>query len=373
MIKKLKQTIILALIVFPIVLFGQVNYLETDSLTTINVKLVEGSDIENSQVCKVKIKDKVTEYSPYEVREYGFKNGRVYVSKEIQISDTSKRVFLERILNDKTILYLYKDQSSKLFFIEKDSNVLIKISKENMDGKSYRDQLAKVSNDCQNTSQLVQLVSYTNSSFVKFFKLYDDCKLRPFPHFKFGPTLSYESFELIQPNESRIKQINYFDFDNDRSLSAGMFIDVPIIASDFSIHSEILISKHGFSYNNNVDGNDLDFVTNLSSLKIPLLLRYTCPINKLRPFLNIGVSNLYHYRNETMIYETTMIDNTIIINDVMDTSPTNDYYLEYTLGGGLEYQLNYKNSLFFELRYSKSYVKELLGTKSINIMTGFNF
>jgi hypothetical protein len=372
--KKMKQTFIMALIVsIPILSLGQVNYFETDSSSSIGINLIDGTNIENSQVCKVKIRDKVIEYSPYEISDYGFKDGRVYVSKEIHISDTSKRVFLERLLNEKTVLYFYKEKGSKTFFLEKDSTIFNEIPKKNVDGKNYREQLAKISNNCQNTSPLAQLVSYNKNSLVKFFKLYNNCKLRPFPHLKYGPTLGYEFVDLIPPNKNQLEYINYFNLDYDGSFSVGMFFDYPIIASDFSIHTEILISKHGFSYNKTVEGKDMDFVANLSSLKLPLLLRYTYPSNKLRPFLNIGISNLYYLRDELSIYETTTNKNTIIINNVMKTSLINKDYLEYTIGGGVDYQLNCKNSVFFELRYSKSIVTEFLGTKCINIITGFNF
>ena len=370
----MKQTFIIALILsIPIISLGQVNYIATDTSSSIGVELIKGITIENCQVCRVNVKNKIIQYSPYEISEYGFKDGSIYVARDIYISDTLKRVFLERLHNDKMVLYIYKERGYKTFFIEKDSTLFNEIPKKNIDGKSYHVQLMEISKDCPSVSQVSQLAGYNKYSLVKFFKLYDNCKTRPFPHFKYGPILSYEFVKLIPSNDDQLESISYFNFDYDGSFSAGMFFDCPIYASDFSIHSEILFSKHGYSYNNLVEGKDMDFVANLSSLKIPLFLRYTIPLNSVRPFLNIGISNLYYFRDETNIYETTINANTIIINDVYTTSLINKAYIEFSIGGGFEYPLNYKNSMFFEVRYSKSKVVELLCTKGISIITGYNF
>lgn len=99
----MKYLYILFLIVFfPILAFGQNEYFSTDSITSTGIKLIDGGDLINSKLCQVKKGDKIIEYTPYEVKEFGFKDGRVYVSKEIQVSDSTIKVFLERLYEGKT-------------------------------------------------------------------------------------------------------------------------------------------------------------------------------------------------------------------------------------------------------------------------------
>lgn len=53
-----------------------------------------------------------------------------------------------------------------------------------------------------------------------------------------------------------------------------------------------------------------------------------------------------------------------------------DYQLGYVIGGGLEYKLNYKNSLFFELRYCNQYNQgnsKFIRNSAFSVLTGINF
>ena len=123
---------------------AQNGYLVTDS-TRIGMKnLFDGGDVFNAQYCKVWEFDGYTVYTPYEIKEYGFSDGRVYVSSEIQFEDTIKRVFLERLSEGKNTIYYYIRKRAETYFFEKDSASLIKIAKRDINGISYRNQLLEV-------------------------------------------------------------------------------------------------------------------------------------------------------------------------------------------------------------------------------------
>ncbi|MBT3208489.1 MAG: hypothetical protein HN704_07245 [Bacteroidetes bacterium] len=94
----MKYSHIIFLIVFiPAHSSGQNEYFATDSSKSIGINLIDGGDLTNSRMCQVKNGAQTTKYSPYELKEFGFKDGRVYISKEIQIADSSIRVFLKRL------------------------------------------------------------------------------------------------------------------------------------------------------------------------------------------------------------------------------------------------------------------------------------
>jgi outer membrane protein W len=358
----------------PILSFGQSEYFSTDSTSSYGIKLVDGGDIINSQLCQVKKGDKVLQYTAYEVKEFGFKDGRVYVSKEIQIADSSKRVFLERLEKGNTTLYYYRGKGLKTFFIQKDSTLFVEMPKQDTE-EDYSTRLLKLTEDCSNVSDACKLVNYNKKSLSKLISRYNQCELKPFPHFKYGFLIGYEFLRLI-PSSEQDDKLEYFDYKYDGGFTIGIFLDNPILVSDFSLHAELLLSKHGYSYNKLVDNKDLDFVSNFTSLNVPLLLKYAYPSNKNRPFINIGINGTYLIKNKTLLYETTINETTIEINDTEIKSMISDFQLGYVIGGGLEYKLNYKKSLFFELRYCNQYSQgdsEFLGNSTFSVLTGINF
>ena len=81
-------------------------------------------------------------------------------------------------------------------------------------------------------------------------------------------------------------------------------------------------------------------------------------------------------KNETLLFETTIKENTIEIDDPHITSLINDVQFGYNIGSGIEFKLNLKNSLFFELRYDNLYGagdSEFRGTSAFNVFTGISF
>lgn len=360
---------------FPILSFGQKEYFSTDSSTFVGIKLIDGGDLINSRLCQVKEGEKTIEYTPYEVKEFGFKDGRVYISKEIQIADSSKRVFLERLNNGETTLLYYKGKGIKTFFIQKDSTLFVEMPKRNTAGKYFSKQLLNLTKDCPNVLDACRLVRYNKKSLTKLISRYNQCEFKPFPHFKYGILIGYEFSKLI-PLDEENEDLKYLDYKYDGGFSVGLFLDQPILVSDFSLHAELFLSKHAYSYNKLVENKDLDFVANLTSLSVPLLLRYAYPSNKFRPFINVGINGAYSIKNETLLYKTTISETTIEINDTESTSLISDIQLGYVVGAGLEYKLNSNNSLFFELRYNNQYPQgdsEFLSTTVFSLLTGIYF
>jgi hypothetical protein len=367
--------IIFLILFFPIISLGQVEYFSIDSAFSVGIKLIDGGDLINSRLCQVKKGGEIIEYSPYDIKEFGFKDGRVYLSKEIQVADSSRRVFLERLLRGKTTLYYYRAKGIKTFYIEKDSSLLFELPKQNTAKEHYSKLLSYFTEDCPNVSDACKLVSYNKKSLSKLITRYNQCELKPFPHFKYGLLIGYEFSRLI-PSNNQNEDLENLQYNYDGGFSIGLFLDNPILMSDFSVHTELLYSKHGYSYNRFINNKDIDFVANLSSLKIPFLFRYAYPSNKIRPFINVGLIGTYLMKKETLLYETTIKGNTIEINDANITSLINDVQLGYSVGGGIEYKLNFKNSLFFEIRYTNQFGiedSEFLGTSGFNILTGINF
>lgn len=355
--------------------FGQTEYFTTDSIASYGVKLIDGGDLINSQFCVIKQGDKTIEYTPNEVKEFGLKDGRVYISKEIQIADSSKRVFLERLYHGNTTLYYYRGKGIKTFFIQKDSTVFVEIPKKDKTEKHYSELLFNYTTDCNIVSDACKLVSYNKKSMSKFISRYDYCELKPFSFLKHGLFFGMVQTKLVLNSSSDEVLLNTF-FKVDKNLHLGLFIDAPISASDFSVFTSMGLYQSSFSSNISSDIFATDVLINQTTLKVPLLIRYTFPSLKFRPYLNIGVNYSYNLRNESIIYIAELNDNMIQYQTPIEEDLIHDHQFGYASGMGIQYHLNYKRILFVEIRFNKEYsikFENMYNKNTLEILTGINF
>jgi hypothetical protein len=339
----------------PLTIFGQNAYISTDSTTIIGLKLVDGGEIMNSRFCQVKKKNEIIKYTPNELIEYGLKDGRIFISREIQLSDSKERVFLERLNKEGAILFYYRGKGIKSFFLEKDSSLFLEIQRHNQDNNSYTKQLMILTSDCSNVLDAVKFVRYNKKSMSKLISRYNNCELKPFPHLRYGLVLGYELANLNPSPDNLGGYVHNINFRFDGGLMIGFFLDIPILVSDFSLNTGLNFSKHGYSFNKLVGNQEFDFVANISSLKLPVLIRYTYPSNRFRPFVNLGGIMNYNIKNENLLYETTITEDFIEIDVSQNVSLIDNIQVGYSIGSGIELSLDQRSSMFLEFRYDKLY------------------
>lgn len=156
---------------------------------------------------------------------------------------------------------------------------------------------------------------------------------------------------MISQLDSPLKLLNY---KYEGAFSIGGFIDIPILSSNFSLHAEAYYSKHSYSYTLSSTMEEIDYIANIHTLNTPLLFRYTLPLSKIRPYVNAGLMYSYNFKWNNSLLQTTITDNIVTVGQI--EHPTIDnHQLGYNIGGGIEYRLNYKNSLFFDIRYSDTF------------------
>jgi len=374
--RKSRLTLIFFFFLASIVSFGQNSYYLKKESTSLGINLEVTNEVENSKFCNVYLGDSLVKYTPYEVSEYGFEQGIVYLSKEIKLNGEKKRVFLKRLHQGKMSLFYYRDKGLRTFFIEKDSSVLMELPKKDSANKNFRMNLLTFTDDCPFVENCIPFVEYRKHSLTKFIRRYNECEDRSFKYSRYGLTIGYGFAGLIKPSSVKNALINNFDLKYDGGITWGLFGDFPILNSSFSLNTELFFSKYGYSSSKIIDDVDMDLVINVSSIKMPIMIRYKLTGRKLSPFLNAGAIFVRNVQLDERLYEATITDNVIRINDNPDYSfiPVNQ--LGYTAGTGLEYRLNSRNSLFFELRYSKllQYSNtDYLNTSEFNLMTSINF
>jgi hypothetical protein len=91
---------------------AQSSYILRDSLMSLNLKLIEGTDSENANFIKVKMKkNEIAKYTPQDLKEYGLKDGRVYISKQINFKNSNQKVFLERLVRGRITIKIVENIS----------------------------------------------------------------------------------------------------------------------------------------------------------------------------------------------------------------------------------------------------------------------
>jgi hypothetical protein len=256
-------------------------------------------------------------------------------------------------------LYYYRGKTTKTFYWEKDSTKFYELPKYHKDHPeiNFRKDLEYLTGDCENVRNATKLVSYNIKSLTKLVTNYNNCVLKPFQYFRYGLLLGY-GLNKLETSTFKLNSTANINFKNEGDFLPGIFIDYPIEMSNFSLHSDLYFTKNGYSYISNYTDKDLKqkntaFVANTTSINIPVLVRYTFPTMDVRPFLNAGLIYTYNIKNSTSIYTSTIYPTYIETTEIDKTSHISKNELGISFGVGIEYVLNNKHSVFFELRHNK--------------------
>jgi opacity protein-like surface antigen len=154
-----------------------------------------------------------------------------------------------------------------------------------------------------------------------------------------------------------------------------MFTDIPILLSYFSLHPEVYFQKNAFSSHSSIGNTVNDIIINATSVNIPILIRYTYPTSKVRPYINIGGTFNYNIRNDNAFYTTTIYKDTIKLGETNKNKIYSEIQIGYTIGGGIQYNVDYRKSIFIEIRYINLYglTDETYDHRSMQCFIGINF
>lgn len=335
-------------------LYAQNGYILRDIASPINENIIDNGPIQNSKFCVVRRYDTSFVYTPNDIRGYGFKNSKEYLSREIMINESSQKVFLEVMENSKNniSLYFYRDKSGSRYFIAKDSSSFLEIYKNEKGSKlNFNDTLSKLLNNCNMTTQEHKHVLFKKNSLTRFVNQYNECKYKSFPRFRYGAYMAYNIYKY------HFKELDHFseniELTNFGGFSYHLFIDKPIYAGDFSFHLELSYAKKSYSSNMRYDNLEYDFLSNVSTIGVPILFRYTPPsTNKIQPYINMGGIINFNFKIDNMISEYKYDEKDVYII-LSEFDYINKRQVGYAIGGGIEYKIGNKYALQAELRYNK--------------------
>ena len=364
---------VLPLIFLTLISYGQRGYFIKDSVRSVGVIVLDGGAVKNAMRCQIKDKNQVMTFSPDEVKEYGFQNGNVYVSKTIRIDEKEKKVFLERFSEGKLNFYFFRDRHGRRFFIEKDSGNLVEVLRKNADNQNFRYFLRQYTEDCKNTSDALKVAAFNKLSLTKFAELYNGCSTKPLPFIRLGLIAGLQITQL-QKSQVNGDLLTTPEYPKEYSFNLGVFADIPIMLTYWSFHPELYFQTINCSSTFSIKNTEYTTTINATSLNFPFLIRYTLPTNTIRPYANIGGLFLYNIQNDNETDSKTRNPDGSVTQKVSTTIVYSTQQIGYAIGCGVQFSLDYRKAIFIELRYNqlKSITQETYSGKSIQGIIGVN-
>jgi hypothetical protein len=359
---------------------GQQDYFYSDTTYHVGSELIDGGQAKNSMFCQVRVGYKgVKTYTPFEVSEYGFKGGRVYLSRDVVVKNSLKRVFLERLVQGKMTLYFYRGDEGRYFYLETDSGKLLPLGKEkSAEGHpQYRETLREKTSDCRPAQASTDLIIFRQGSLTKLVEAYNKCETREIPYWKFGFTFGYVNTTLKVPDGVTLSFLQGSSIESDGSMTAGIFFENPLGKSGLSVHYELQYARNNYSYYRYLT-NQYYMVINTSCINIPVLLRYTLggAGSRIHPYVNAGMQAAITMQKDSEVMEDEMDGRVVVAETFYKSELMGNQYLGYVAGAGLSVKIHHRMNFYTEVRYTGSYAfsqPTCLDKRELFLLTGISF
>ncbi|GAB3194186.1 hypothetical protein GCM10027293_01860 [Pontibacter aydingkolensis] len=259
-------------------------------------------------------------YTPDALQKYGFDQGQLYITKQVPGSESvAKFFFLEALALGKANLYFLRETDvTERFFIETVEGKLVELKEEtrqlkDSNGKTYNSVLKPYISvltvaliGCDGMQSQIERTELKQSSLKKLVNNYNACVAPKEEGFakegdhKFkvsaGVLVGGSVQQLtISGEEEAIKY--YGEFDPYTSITGGIAVDLNLreVNEKLSVYTGAFYSRlktQAFNKAKTLNGSEGEFDVSFDAqfLSFPLMLRYTYPKGKLRPFVNLGAS-----------------------------------------------------------------------------------
>jgi hypothetical protein len=268
----------------------------------------------------------VQSFSPSQIKSFFvYGEEELYVSRQVKMDITNYtlnevKVDADKMIQDSTVflllmvkgnynLYMYTDAYSRVHYIYDANNIAaqeLQYTRKAVYGETgislsenrfYRNQLTAIFQDCPDITKRIQRTDYRENDMRAVFQVYNHCKnpdenleivKKKIMIFRFGifAGVSFNAYSMKDEYGVKAK------FKSSVSPIPGVFMDIITLRNrqQYSLRTELLYK----SLSSESDGKLSDSAVarfGFSYLQLNILLRYTYPQGKIRPFGNIGIGN----------------------------------------------------------------------------------
>jgi hypothetical protein len=336
----------------------------------------------------------------------------LYEARIIARGADKEQLFLEVIEKGRVSLYYYKDALDEIhyymnkgegelyelvvkeFLVEKDAKTYQATSNRykgiiHLLMSDYRKVVQKYSEISLNHKSLSELVREYNAHFANASQ--EGTFSRPVPLFRvvLGVSGGVQMSSIRFTSEySSYSHLTRSPFDRSITPAFGVFVNttIPKVNEKLSIHTELLYQTHYYTAFNEHQSfgqtvrNDVSF--QMHSLKLPVMVRYTYPKGRVRPYLNIGVApSMGRVQQNQLITESEGIRTGVVEAKVGEALLIRRSQIGFTGGIGLAGPLWGRHWVFGEIRMERGngivepdIIKVIQSrTSSLYYMLGFGF
>jgi hypothetical protein len=284
-------------------------------------------DTKNYQLCRFKKDDQVTEYSPEQINGYGYSNDKYFSSSVIDNSFAEVLIKGEMSLFRQGAKFYVRKQGEKLLELEtKDKKMIAQNKVYQKEDETWKGVLIYLMSDCmKNASSLLTRAHLTERELTQLVIKYNKCQGTDFTVYKEDkpwtklvigaavgaayttPKTTYhmDMYSYIKDSYSSINP----------TLGFVMDFSSPRITEKLSLQPEIYITKSSYSgyvqLKTVAATENYDTQIDLTTLSIPISLKYSLPKRKYSGYLQGGFNFDYHLNAETkLVTEKIWLDNT---------------------------------------------------------------
>lgn len=330
----------------------------------------EGTKVFKECDFRLDLQQAITTYGPDQIVGYGFDNDRFFISREVKLQEKTETVFLEVLVEGLARLYKH-DQK---YFIEKDTSGLLPLINEVKETYINERRVFKNTNqhiatlnmllfDCAEVRSELQKIRLLERPLTELVKDYNVCKggtakiykeKKPWSKATFGIAGGFNISNVsFNPRFGHDHLLNG-TFERSKSLTVGFAFDIlsPRVTERFSLTGNILYSVNSFyKFSESPMHGIRDYVTlNVNQLQLPLGFKYTFPVKKVSPFLQLGSTYIVHTKSSsTWIRE--VFGGNVVTTTEDEALEISKYQLGFWGGIGLTKPISKKIDTSFELRY----------------------
>lgn len=285
-------------------------------------------DTKNYQLCRFKNDNQITEYSPEQIKGYGYINDKYFSSSIIDGS------FVEVLINGKMSLYrqgaifYVQKQGQKLQELEtKDKKVSTQYKEYRKEDDTWKGILIYLMSDCmKNSTSLLARAHLTERELTQLVTKYNKCQGTDYTVYKEDkPWTKVVIGGAVGMTYSTPKTTYHMDMYSymeksytslDPSLGFVLDFSSPRITEKLSLQPEVHISKSSYAGSvtlNTVAATEYyDTQIDLTTLSLPISLKYSLPKRKYSGYLQGGFNLDYHIQAKTKLTtEKAWLDNTV--------------------------------------------------------------
>jgi len=360
-------------------------------------------DLMSGQICKFKNNklSKAEEFTPNDILGYGFVDGKNYVAKTLDFGEDinvlKQKYFIEYLVKGTVNLYYFRNSEKDHYYLESDKyeikelRTIERIKKDELGRetivpyKEYLGVLKVYLTDCEAIKPRLENFSIGFDNLIILISDYNKCICSECHVFVKPKPILKSSFGIVGGNVLSnlktntdfayyMKKLNYqTDFDEiigNFKLSSNfnfyLFYNLvlPRINEKISLEFEAQYCNNkyiGFFENALASS---DFILKNKSLKFPVLIKYTYPGKKYRPFMFFGAAYCRNTMLYSEIYRINYPINNIVRTQYFKNFNENNTSVNFIAGAGIKIKLSRKT--FFVYEFRAEYGNSCLNFKVLN-------